>query len=98
MLNRPISDSDHAPTAGGKPHSATTPGRCVAMKATWKPQTEKPAVSNRKLGSFHASRTASFIDFSTAAPGRAGGWLPRSTHARGMLASDAKHSDVSAPN
>src|SRR5436190_171087 len=73
ILKRPMSDSAHAPTAGGKPQSATTPGRCVAMKATWKPQTKNPAVSSRKLGSFHASRTACFIDFSGIAPCAASG-------------------------
>jgi hypothetical protein len=34
--------ADSAAAAG-----ATTPGRCVAMKATWKPQTKKPAHSSR---------------------------------------------------
>ena len=44
MLNRPMSDSDHAATSGGSWQEATTPGRCVAMKATWKPQTKNPLV------------------------------------------------------
>src|SRR6266571_9031165 len=34
MLNRPISESDQAATSAGSWHEATTPGRCVAMKAT----------------------------------------------------------------
>src|SRR6266850_524783 len=97
MLNRPISDSAQAPTDGGKPQSATTPGRCVAMNATWKPQTKKPAVSSRKLGSFHASRTACFIDFSGAAPCAAGACFPRKTKASGTMASESRPSDVSAP-
>ena len=42
MLKRPITASDHAPTAGGSEHDATTPGRCVMMNATWKPQVKKP--------------------------------------------------------
>src|ERR1044071_209482 len=59
MLKRPMSESDQAPTAGGRPQSATTPGRCVAMKATWKPQTKNPAVRRRKLRSRDAARPAS---------------------------------------
>ena len=47
MLNRPIIASDQAPTSGGRPQAATTPGRWVARKATWKPQTKKPALSSR---------------------------------------------------
>ena len=47
-----------APTSGGKPQDATTPGRCVARKATWKPQTEKPSASRRKLGSAQARAMA----------------------------------------
>ena len=47
MLNRPTIASAQAPTAGGRPQAATTPGRCVAMNATWKPQTKKPALSSR---------------------------------------------------
>ena len=47
MLNRPISVSDQALTEGGSSQLATTPGRCVATKATWKPQVKKPAVSSR---------------------------------------------------
>ncbi len=47
MLKSPISASDQALTEGGRPQLATTPGRCVAMKATWKPQVKKPAVSSR---------------------------------------------------
>src|SRR2546421_2973654 len=97
MSKRPISESAHAPTAGGSPHSATTPGRWVAMKATWKPQTRKPAVSRRKLGSFHASRTACFIDFSGTAPCAAAGCFPRSTKASGTMASESRPSAVSAP-
>ncbi len=92
-----MSDSDHAPTAGGRPHSATTPGRCVAMKATWKPQTKKPAVSSRKLGSFQASRTAALMVFSTAATPGACWCLPRSTQASGTMASESRPSAVSAP-
>src|SRR5467141_3608027 len=87
MLKRPMSESDHAPTAGGSPHSATTPGRCVAMKATWKPQTKKPAVRSRKLGSFQASRTAALMVFSTAATPGACSCLPRRTQASGTMAS-----------
>ena len=34
MLNRPTMASAQAPTAGGSWQAATTPGRCVAMKAT----------------------------------------------------------------
>src|SRR5260221_6362233 len=92
MLKSPMSESAQAPTAGGSPHSATTPGRCVAMNATWKPQTKNPAVSSRKLGSFHASRTACFIDFSGAAPCAAAGCLPRSTKASGTIASERRPS------
>ena len=47
MLKRPTIASAQAPTAGGSWHAATTPGRCVAMKATWKPQTKKPIASSR---------------------------------------------------
>ena len=47
MLNRPTIASAQAPTAGGSWQAATTPGRWVAMKATWKPQTKKPAPSSR---------------------------------------------------
>ena len=47
MLNRPITASDQALTAGGSSQLATTPGRCVAMKATWKPQVKKPRFSSR---------------------------------------------------
>ena len=47
MLNRPSIASAQAPTAGGSPQAATTPGRWVARKATWKPQTKKPAPSSR---------------------------------------------------
>ncbi len=97
MLKSPMSESAQAPTAGGSPHSATTPGRCVAMNATWKPQTKNPAVSSRKLGSFHASRTACFIDFSGAAPCAAAGCSPRSTKASGTIASERRPSAVSAP-
>ena len=97
MLKRPMSESDHAPTAGGRPQSATTPGRCVAMKATWKPQTKNPAVSRKKLGSCQASRTAWRIDFSAAAPSGGCGCLPRSTQASGTMASESRPSAVSAP-
>ena len=47
MLNKPISARDQALTAGGSSQLATMPGRCVAMKATWKPQVKNPAVSSR---------------------------------------------------
>jgi hypothetical protein len=47
MLNSPSTARAQAPTCGGSPQLATTPGRCVARKATWKPQTKKPAASSR---------------------------------------------------
>ena len=47
MLNSPTMPSAHAPTVGDNWHEATTPGRCVARKATWKPQTKKPAHKSR---------------------------------------------------
>jgi hypothetical protein len=47
MLNSPMMPSAQAPTGAGRPRAATTPGRCVARKATWKPQTKKPAASMR---------------------------------------------------
>ena len=34
MLNNPTIASAQAPTEGGSAHAATTPGRCVLMKAT----------------------------------------------------------------
>src|SRR3990172_9465964 len=47
MLPRPITPSDHAPTDAGSWHASTTPGRCVEMNATWKPQVKNPAFSSR---------------------------------------------------
>ena len=47
MLNRPIMASDQPAHSVGRPQDAITPGRWVARKATWKPQTKKPAPSIR---------------------------------------------------
>src|SRR5690349_18871037 len=68
MLNRPIRARDQALMEVSRPHRATTPGRCVAMKATWKPQVKKPAVSSRKLGSREAVESASFREVAGWAP------------------------------
>src|SRR5438094_1051511 len=97
MLKRPIRESDQPATAGGRPHSATTFGRCVAMNATWKPQTKKPAARRRKLGSCIASRTAWRIDFSGGAPCAPEGCRPRSGQASGTMASESSPSAVRAP-
>ena len=43
--NLTVKDDVVAPESGEK--AATTPGRCVAMKATWNPQTKKPMLSMR---------------------------------------------------
>src|SRR5687768_16204357 len=72
MLNRPIRARDQALTEVSRPHRATTPGRWVAMKATWKPQVKKPAVRRRKLGSREAVLTASFSEVAGWAPACAG--------------------------
>src|SRR5687768_3486105 len=72
MLNRPMRARDQAPTEVSRPQRATTPGRWVAMKATWKPQVKKPAVRRRKLGSRKAVLTASFRE--VAALGCAAAW------------------------
>ncbi len=42
MLNRPIMASAQPPISDGRPQAATTPGKCVARKATWNPQTKNP--------------------------------------------------------
>src|SRR3954466_5234344 len=97
MLNSPMSESDQPAIAGGRPHSATTPGRCVAMKATWKPQTKKPPVSRRKLGSRPASRTACFSVFELLADPESFWCLPRSGQASGTMASERSPSTVRAP-
>ena len=47
MLKSPMMESDHAETLAGSWQNATMPGRCVAMKAMWKPQVKNPAVSRR---------------------------------------------------
>ena len=43
MLASPMIASDAADTAAGRPHSSTSPGRCVTRKAMWKPQVKNPA-------------------------------------------------------
>src|SRR5688572_18974010 len=73
MLNRPIRARDQALMDVSRPQRATTPGRWVAMKATWKPQVKKPAVRRRKLGSREAVLRADFKDWAPAFAGETPG-------------------------
>ena len=72
MLNRPTIASAQAPTDGGSWQAATTPGRWVAMKATWKPQTKKPAREQQVARVAHraADRLARRLGARGAAPAR----------------------------